>query len=77
MLTTTQQHLNKLKIKKLPASKIPLITGVSDTGDQPLLSNISANFRKNSKWPRGIRTARGKLVREKKPDVEKLVSETL
>ncbi len=38
--------------KKLPVSNFfPFITGVYDTGDQPLLSNISANFRKNIKWP--------------------------
>ncbi len=27
------------------------MAGVVDTGDEPLLSNISANFRKNSKRP--------------------------
>jgi hypothetical protein len=33
--------------KKLPVSKFfPFIAGVVDTGDQPLLSNISANFEK-------------------------------
>jgi hypothetical protein len=29
----------------------PVIAGVVDTGDQTLLSNFSANFCKNSKWP--------------------------
>jgi hypothetical protein len=38
--------------KKLPVSKyFPFTTGVVDTGDQPLLSNISENFHTNLKWP--------------------------
>jgi hypothetical protein len=46
-LTAPQQ--NK---KKLPVSNVfPFIADVVDTGDQPLLSNISGNFRKNLKWP--------------------------
>jgi hypothetical protein len=28
-----------------------LITGVIDTGDKNKAAHISANFRKNSKWP--------------------------
>jgi hypothetical protein len=28
------------------------ITGAIDTGDKPLLSNVSANFRKTSKKPK-------------------------
>ncbi len=53
-------HLNsnpaasQLNMKKLPVSKVfffSFIAGFVDTGDKPLLSNISANFRKNSKKP--------------------------
>ncbi len=53
--------------KKLPVSKIfPFIAGVVDTGDQPLLSNISANFEKIWKMARiGYSRARGKLIHEK------------
>ncbi len=37
-----------------------------DTDDQPLLSNISANFRKNFKWPQlGYSGAWGKQIHEK------------
>ncbi len=41
-------------------------TGVNDTGDAPWLANISANFRKNSKWSycycQGLG---GKMIHEK------------
>ncbi len=38
--------------KKIPVSKFfPFFAGVIDTGDQPLLLNISANFHKHLKWP--------------------------
>jgi hypothetical protein len=48
----TKQHLNKIR-KKFPVQIFfPFIAGAVDTGDQPLpFSNISANFRQNSKWP--------------------------
>jgi hypothetical protein len=37
--------------KNLPVSKyFPFTAGVVDTGDQPLLSNISENFPTNLKW---------------------------
>ncbi len=39
------------KYEKLPISKsFSFIAGVVDTGYQPLLSNISKYFSKNSKW---------------------------
>ena len=38
--------------KKLPVSNyFSFIAGVVETSDESLLSNISANIRKNSKWP--------------------------
>ncbi len=49
-----------------------------DTDDQPLLSNISANFRKNFKWPQlGYSGAWGIQIHEKKPEVENLMSDSL
>ncbi len=43
-----------------------VIAGVVDTGDQFLFSNISANFRKNSKWPQwDTQGPGGKLIHEK------------
>jgi hypothetical protein len=38
--------------KKLPVSNyFSFIAGVVETSDESLLSKISANIRKNSKWP--------------------------
>ncbi len=45
-LTASQQNMERL----LSQFFFSFIAGV-DTDDKSLLSNISANFRKNSKWP--------------------------
>jgi hypothetical protein len=50
---------------KLPVSNFfPFIAGIIDTGDQPLLSNISANL-KFEIVPMGYSGALGKLIHEK------------
>ncbi len=54
--------------KKLPVSKyFPFTAGDVDTGDQPLLSNISENFHTNFEMaPMGFSGAQVKLIHEKK-----------
>ena len=44
--TASEQNMKKLSFKNF----FLFIAGVVDTGDQPLLSKISANFRKILKW---------------------------
>ncbi len=42
----------------------------NDSGGQPWAANISANFRKNAKWPKWYTQGLGgKLIHEKKPEV--------
>ncbi len=53
-----------------------LITGVNDTGDKHKVANISANSRKNSKWPQWGTEGQGKLFIQK-PEDENLVSDSL
>ncbi len=48
---------------------------VDDTGDWPLLSNISAKLRKNSKWPPWY--THGATDSWKKPEIENLLSDSL
>jgi hypothetical protein len=44
------------------------------TGDKYKVANISANFRKNSKWPL---VPGGTQIHEKKPEAKNLVSDSL
>jgi hypothetical protein len=57
--TASQQNLKKKNCSKL----LSFIAGVIDTGDQHLLTNISANFRKN--YLNGILRGPGETDREK------------
>ncbi len=60
-----RQHVNKIWKNFLIQKFFSLITGVVDTGDEPLLSNISANFRKNSKWPQWNTLLRSQELKSK------------
>ncbi len=42
---------SRLNMKNFPSKIFSVIAGVVATGGKPLLSNISANFRKNSERP--------------------------
>ncbi len=56
-------------------TKNNFINGVVNTGDKPLLSNISGNFCKNSKWINGILRRRNWLM--KNPEVENLAADSM
>jgi hypothetical protein len=53
------------------------IAGAVDTGDQPLLSKISANFRKILKWPHWDTNGPGGNCFVKKSEIKNLVPDTL
>ncbi len=53
-----------------------LIAGVVDTGDQHSFAIISANFRKNSKWPQWYTWGPGDTDSWKKPEVENFMSDS-
>ena len=52
-------------------------TSVVDTGGAPWLTNISANFRKNSKRSKGYTLGRGETDLWKKPEAKNLVTLSL
>jgi hypothetical protein len=49
--STTQRCPNKIIKIFLLEDFFPFATGVVDTSGAPWAANISANFRKNAKWP--------------------------
>jgi hypothetical protein len=52
-MPTSQKSEHKIKNKKMSVNSNPAASqlNMKKTGDLPLLSNIPANFRKNSKRP--------------------------
>jgi hypothetical protein len=67
--TASEQNMKKLPFLKF----FSFIAGVVDTGDQPLLSKISANFRKILKWPYWDTNGPGGNCFVKKSEIKNLV----
>ncbi len=71
--TASEQNMKKLPYLNF----FSFIAGVLDTGDQPLLSKISANFRKILKWPHWDTKGPGGNCFVNKSEIENLVPDSL
>jgi hypothetical protein len=71
--TASQQNKKKLSVWNF----FPFIAGVVVTVGQSLLSNITANFRKNLNWSYEILGTQRETVPWKKPEVENLMTDSL